>query len=124
MVNNSETISLLKATIDHNSKQAGIQINGEKDKNKQAMIKASFDEILDGHFDLLKMFVFIDLVESNKLNMNHINDIINQHLDIINAELNEDMNDAARRKAEYNKKLWDTIKTKMSGYLALLNPVE
>lgn len=124
MVHNPEIINVLKATIDHNTKQANTEIKDATGEKERTLIKAGFDEIITGHFDLLKMFVFIDLIESNNLNMDHLSDIVDQHLSIINKELEADMNDAARKKIEYNKKLWETTKEKMNAYMQLLSPVE
>ena len=124
MVHNPEIINLLKATVDHNTKQANAEMKGADNEKDRTLIKAGFDEIISGHFDLLKMFVFIDLLESNNLDINHLNDLVDQHLSIINEELEENMNDAARKKVEYNKKLWETVKEKMGAYMELLSPVE
>lgn len=124
MINNSEIIKLLRATIDHNSKQADKEIKSATTDKEKTLIKAGFSEIIDGHFDLLKVFVFIDLVESRGINLEHINDLIDEHIKIIDEELDSAKNEASKKKINYNKKLWETTKTKLNAYLELLNPVE
>jgi hypothetical protein len=124
MVSNVEIINALKVTIDHNGVQKKKQMDAAVDTKQKTLIAGSFDEIIDGHFDMLKIFMFIDLVETNNLNIEHLNDLMDEHISIINNDLDAAKNDAAKKKMEYNLELWNTAKKKINGYMELLNPVD
>lgn len=124
IINNEQIINVLKATIDHNAQQSKEQVKGANDEKEALLIQSGFEEVINGHFDLLKMFVFIDLIESNNLNLNHLNDLINEHLEILSKDKENANNQAVIDKVEYNIRLWETIQQKMDAYINLLNPVE
>jgi len=124
-VSNGEMIGAIKLTIDHNTTRANQQIALATDTKSKELARAGFDEVIDGHFSLLKMFVFIDMIESNNLSVPHLEDLINEHIKIIDEQLEKKvLNDTERSKIEYNKRLWETMREKMNAYMTLLSPVE
>jgi len=125
-ISNVEMINVIRATIEHNTQRANQQINLATSEKAKLLVKAGFDEVLDGHFNLLKLFVFIEMVESNKLNLDHLEDLIAEHLKIINEQMDvkKVINEKEKSKIEYNKLLWETVREKMNAYMALINPVE
>lgn len=124
MVENIEIINLIKLTIDHNSKQSKEAVESCHTEKDKLLTRAGYDEVINGHFDLLKIFVFIELIESNNLNIEYVYDLIDEHLEIINQELEDDsLSDDKRNNITYNKNLWESVKTKVNAYMELLSPV-
>ncbi len=124
MINSNEIVQYLHNMTKQSTEELQAQLSDVPAEEKD-MAKATFQEIISTHVDLIKFFQFVELLEQNNNDLSHMKEIISEHLLNIEKSLEQFAEDSKEySNVLYSKRMWMEIDSKFDSYVKLMNPLE